>query len=104
MLLMAQKPFGAAMDRSDIDKSVPAPTAKSMACRGQYAYVNLPARTSLPKIYPNFDILTPKLQDLFIRAFKDGASDPTKRPTADDFLSALKDIRNAKLQQKICIG
>ena len=103
MLLMAQKPFGAAMDRSDIDNSVPAPTAKSMACRGQYAYVNLPARTSLPKIYPNFDILTPRLQDLFIRAFKDGASDPTKRPTADDFLSALKEY-TAGLRYCLCKG
>ena len=91
MLLMAQKPYGAAMDKTDIDNSVPAPTTKSMACRGQYAYVNLPAGTSLPKIYPSFDIITPKLQSLFIRAFKDGSSDPTVRPTAEEFLSALED-------------
>lgn len=91
MLLMAQKPYGAALDRSDIENSVPAPTPKSMACRGQYAYVNLPARASLPKIYPDFDIITPRLQKLFIRAFRDGSSDPSKRPSAQEFLSALEE-------------
>lgn len=91
MLLMAQKPYGAALDRSDIENSVPAPTPKSMACRGQYAYVNLPARASLPKIYPDFDIITPRLQNLFIRAFRDGSSDPSKRPDAQEFLSALEE-------------
>ena len=91
MLLMAQKPYGAALDRSDIENSVPAPTPKSMACRGQYAYVNLPARASLPKIYPDFDVITPRLQNLFIRAFRDGSSDPTKCPDAQEFLSALEE-------------
>lgn len=89
LLLMAQKPFGAAMDKNDIDNSVPAPTAKSMACEGQYAYVNLPARTSLPKFYPDFNIITPELQQLFIRSFKDGASDPRMRASALEFRDAL---------------
>lgn len=103
MLLMAQKPFGAAMSKEDIEKSVPAPTQKSMACRGQYAYVNLPARATLPKIYPNFNILTPKLQSLFVRAFRDGASDPSSRPSAEEFLYALREYTSG-LQFCLCSG
>lgn len=91
ILLMTQKPYGAALCKSDIQNSRPAPTINSMACKGQYAYVNLPARTLLPKTYPDFDIITPKLQSLFIRAFRDGSSKPWLRPNAQEFLSALEE-------------
>lgn len=91
MLLLASTPYGRAVDPSLVNDSVPMPSETSMANKGQYSYVNLPARMSLPKKFPDFDVITPRLQNLFIRAFKDGASDPTKRPTPEEFLSALEE-------------
>ena len=45
----------------------------------------------LPDRYPDFDVLTPTLQELFRRAFQYGASDPEVRPTAKEFSDALED-------------
>lgn len=90
MLLLACTPFGRAVDKSLISKSVPVPSSKEMSAKGQYAYTNLPDNTHLPEKFPDFDVITPELQRLFIRAFVDGAADPTKRPTPNEFKRAIE--------------
>ena len=91
ILLTTQKPFGAALTKEDIEKSRPAPTQNSMSAMGEYVYVNRHAGTLLPRFYPDFNILTPTLQRLFTRAFRDGAKDPSLRPGPDEFLPALEE-------------
>lgn len=90
MLLLSCTPFGRAVDKSLISKSVPVPMPQEMAAKGQYAYTNLPDNTKLPEKFPDFDVITPELQKLFIRAFEEGAMDPTKRPTPEEFKGAIE--------------
>ena len=60
---------------------------------GNYCYSNLyndgTKRKIRPDYCPDFNILTPKLQSLFIRAFETGARQPELRPSPDEFIPAL---------------
>ena len=103
MLLLGQKPYGAALSAQDIMDSVKAPTINSMACRGEYVYSNLHPGTHRPDFYPDFDVLSPRLQQLFISTFQNGASDPHMRGTAKEFLDALEEYI-CDLRFSDCVG
>lgn len=63
----------------------------------QHQYVYLSCSPPSSEYIPDFNIITPELQNLFIRAFVDGFSEPTKRPTPREFKDALENyIRGLK--------
>jgi len=45
----------------------------------------------VPALHDRFDQLPPNIQRLFIRCFVDGHSDPFKRPSAEDWVNALRE-------------
>lgn len=55
-----------------------------------------------PLYAPDFESLSEELQRLFIRAFVDGYTDPTKRPTEAEWIEALKysEMTNRNCQEK----
>ncbi|MCX7596022.1 MAG: hypothetical protein N2235_20155 [Fischerella sp.] len=49
---------------------------------------------------PDFTILYPRLQKLFLRCFVDGHKDPSARPTAREWIDALSEAESALVQCK----
>lgn len=97
MLLLNCAPFSKAGKPENIvgKKSVPAlPTRETLTINGNYCYSNLSDGTILPEYCPDFNIITPELQRLFIRAFQDGAYQPEKRPSPEEFMNALTPFIN----------
>lgn len=93
MLLLGCNPFSAkTLSVPFTDKSVEhLPISRHFLVKnGNYCYSNLPNNTALPDYCPDFDVITPELQKLFIRAFQDGARQAGLRPTPDEFIEALK--------------
>ena len=62
---------------------------RELAMNGNYSYSNLFNPSILPAYCPDFDILTPELKELFIRAFEKGANQPEVRPSPSEFIKAL---------------
>ncbi len=98
-LLLGVSPYGNFQRINNIDDkksayaSIPSPPSDvSTAMAGNYVYTNITRGYKVPDRYPDFNILTPRLQQLFKRAFQDGASDPTCRPTAAEFAEALREF------------
>lgn len=92
MLLLACTPFGCAVDKSVVQDSVVSintPDSYTTAEQGLYTYTNLSSGTKIPESYPDFDVIPRDIQKLFIRAFVDGASNPSMRPTAYEFETAI---------------
>ncbi|MCM1507984.1 MAG: hypothetical protein NC177_12765 [Ruminococcus flavefaciens] len=98
MLLLNCAPFSKAGRPASIvgKNSVPAlPSRELLTINGNYCYTNLFrgdsrfGETVLPDYCPDFNIITPELQNLFIRAFQDGARQPELRPTPEEFINAL---------------
>ena len=93
MFLMGCPPFSRAGKAKDIatKNSVPAlPNTNELEINGNYCYSNLRDGTMLPLYCPDFNIITPELQKLFIRAFQESANNPERRPTPEEFISALE--------------
>ena len=91
-LLLGVDPYGRPKSISKYSSSsVSAPPTNAMAIGGNYIYTNVLNGYQIPNRYPDFDVLTPTLQELFRRAFQYGASDPEVRPTAKEFSDALED-------------
>lgn len=96
LLLLNCAPFSCALPAAIVGKAsqfVPPPNMLKM--NGNYCYSNLyndnVKKTVLPEYCPDFGILTPNLQNLFIRAFEKGARQPELRPSPDEFISALSE-------------
>lgn len=92
-LLLGCGPFSCALDPSEVagKKSVHMPSDATLKRDGNYCYTNLSSRMRLPDYCLDFDVITPRLQNLFIRAFQDGAKHPEKRPTASEFIVAIEE-------------
>lgn len=64
------------------------------AKKGEFLFAKHVIGKRLPEDVPDFEILTPELQNLFVRCFVDGATDPKARPSAEEYYSALLDYRS----------
>lgn len=100
LLLLNCAPFSCALPMSIAGKvSVTLPPLNVLRTNGNYCYSNLyndgKKITVRPDYCPDFNILTPKLQKLFIRAFEVGADHPDKRPSPDEFIPALVEYINS---------
>lgn len=92
LLLLNCTPYSCALPITIVGKtSQPFPSTKMLTMNGYYCYSNLYNKTVLPEYCPDFNILTPKLQELFIRAFEAGARQPELRPSPDEFIPALSE-------------
>ena len=96
LLLLNCAPFSCALPATIAGKvSQHAPPVEMLNMNGNYCYSNLyndgTKRTVRPEYCPDFNILTPKLQELFIRAFETGARQPELRPSPDEFIPALSE-------------
>lgn len=90
-LLLGVDPYGRPKTTKQYSgSSVSVPPANAMAIGGNYIYTNVLQGYQIPERYPDFNILTPELQNLFKRAFQDGANKPSSRPTAKEFSEALE--------------
>lgn len=56
-------------------------------------YVNKPGYTT-PKYAPEFAALPPVIQQLFVKAFVDGSTNPKMRPSAQEWYEALSEFEN----------
>ena len=56
-------------------------------------YVNKPGYTT-PTYAPEFAALPPAIQQLFVKAFVDGSTDPNARPSAREWYEALSEFEN----------
>ncbi|HZS47538.1 MAG TPA: hypothetical protein VFC63_20875 [Blastocatellia bacterium] len=82
LLMEGQHPFsaeGVAGDSSAI-------LAKQI-CAGKFAFAT--GSRTVEQTAPSFGILSPEIQNLFVKCFVDGYKDPTVRPTADNWYKAL---------------
>lgn len=96
LLLLNCAPFSCALPSTIVGKkSCTLPPLNVLRVNGNYCYSNLYGndgkRTVRPEYCPDFNILTPKLQSLFIRAFEIGARQPELRPSPDEFIAALSE-------------
>ncbi len=71
------------------------------ANEGEFLFAKKVWGKKLPEDVPDFNILSPKLKELFTRCFIDGAKKPDKRPTAKEFYSALEEYYNM-LEKRPC--
>lgn len=71
------------------------------ADKGEFVFARKLLFRQPPKYAPKYDILTPKLKELFERAFIEGASDPSKRPDSYEFFEALSEYIQM-LERKPC--
>ena len=69
--------------------------------RGEFLFCKNVLFKKIPEYAPKYQILSPKLQKLFERAFVDGATDPKARPDESEFYNALMEYYNS-LEQCEC--
>lgn len=104
LLLLGVRPYACALDDAAIARSEAVPSINSMAIKGEYVYSNRPQKTLVPPHFPDFDILSTRLKQLFISTFEIGAVRPKIRGTASEYLDALEEyIANLRLN-KNCSG
>ena len=84
--------------------SVAAPQPIDNICTGFFPFYQKRNGISTPLYAPEFDMLPKQMKELFIRAFVDGHSDPTRRPDAVEWYNALvnleKDVSICKRDKK----
>ena len=72
------------------------PTYQGRILAGHFTYSQKKQVPYLPTpISPNWDLLHPSLQDLFVRCFEDGHDHPRLRPNAQSWLSALTAVEES---------
>lgn len=71
------------------------------AKKGEFLFAKHVIGKRLPEDVPDFEILTPELQNLFIRCFVDGATNPEARPSAAEYYSALSHYQS-QLKKRSC--
>lgn len=79
--------------------SVTAPQPIDNICNGFFPFYTKRSGITIPKYAPEFEMLPQNIQDLFIRAFIDGHSDPTKRPDSVEWYNALSAMQQ---NLKVC--
>lgn len=94
LLLLNCSPYSCALPSTIGHKSSQVASSLNMLrMNGSYCYSNLSDDginlTMRPDYCPDFNILTPRLQALFIRAFETGALQPELRPSPEEFIPAL---------------
>lgn len=72
--------------------SVVAPQPIENIKNGFFPFYIRKANIDIPVYAPEFESLTPKLQELFVRTFVEGYKNPEKRVQAQEWLEALKPI------------
>ena len=77
-------------------ESVPDPNPQRSICEGFFPFYMKREGITIPMYAPPFDSLPKYIRDLFVRAFVDGHSDKTKRPTTVEWYKAL-----SKMQEEL---
>ena len=80
-------------------KSVSLPQPDGNICSGFFPHTMKRAGLEIPKYCPKFSYLPTPVQNLFIRAFVDGYTDPSARPSAREWFAEL-----GRLQQSLVSG
>jgi len=95
LLMNGVHPFACAVLPSQSSVAFPQPTDNIL--NGQCAFLqNVPGIT-IPAYAPSIDILPSYMKDLFKRAFVDGHTNPSARPSAEEWYNALDKLqRNLK--------
>lgn len=82
--------------------SVVAPQPIENIKNGFFPFYIRKANIDIPVYAPEFESLTPKLQELFVRTFVDGYKKPEKRVQAQEWLEALKPIIEKFESETVC--
>ncbi len=100
LLMNGCHPFACAVDNkhninhlSISQVSVVAPQPIDNICSGFFPFYNTKPGITTPKYAPTFDYLPKNIQDLFIRAFVKGHTDPSQRPDAVEWYNALSTMQ-----------
>ena len=97
LLMNGVHPFACAIIPSQ--SSVTAPQPSDNIIKGEFPFmVNIPG-IKIPTYAPKIEILPKTIQEFFERAFVDGHLNPSVRPTAVDWHTALRELRN---ELKVC--
>lgn len=95
LLMNGAHPFNSKIDASKLPPSKTVSSAivpvKIAAQKGLFYIANPDGVHKKPDWVPEYDILSPALKELFERAFVDGLNEPEKRPTPEDFFTALSE-------------
>ena len=89
LLMEGTHPFEGVFQGSD----EPSPKEKRIA-DGHFPYGNKQVPYNPKPLAPPFEILHPKLQQLFVRCFEDGHKQPQVRPNAQTWVKALNEAEN----------
>lgn len=96
LLMNGCHPFACAINNkhnigvlSNSQPSVTAPQPIDNICTGFFPFYTKRSGITTPKYAPEFDALPTHIQNLFVRAFVDGHSDPSKRPDTVEWYNAL---------------
>lgn len=90
------------MAGEEIGESVVAPQPIENIKNGFFPFYIRKANIDIPVYAPEFESLTPKLQELFVRTFVDGYKKPEKRVQAQEWLEALKPIIEKFESETVC--
>lgn len=106
LLMNGCHPFACAIDnRQNINHlsiskvSVVAPQPIDNICSGFFPFYDKKPGITTPKYAPTFDYLPENMQDMFVRAFVKGHTNPSLRPTAVEWYNALTTMQG---ELKIC--
>ena len=84
--------------------SIAAPQPIDNICTGFFPFYQKRSGISIPKYAPDFDMLPQNIKNLFIRAFVDGHTNPSRRPDAVEWYNALtvleKNLTTCKKNKK----
>lgn len=92
LLMNSCHPFACSIDLSQRQRSVVAPQPVDNIRNGVFPFVQKQSGISIPAYAPEFTYLPDEIQQLFKRAFIDGHSQPTKRPSAAEWFFALDNM------------
>ena len=94
LLMNGALPFSCAVDSTTAmsQGSVTAPQPVDNIANNFFPYFDKRPGIVIPPYAPSFNILPADLQRLFLRAFKDGHSDPKARPTPIEWFGALGNL------------
>ena len=98
LLMNGCHPFACAVDLSKNQSSVVQPQPIENICNGNFPFYKKMPGITIPKYAPEFSMLPQEVQALFIRAFVNGHTDPTQRPSAEEWYMALN-----KMEQNVTV-
>jgi len=78
---------------SSSQPSVTAPQPIDNICNGYFPFYQKKSGITTPRYAPDFDSLPTHMQNLFVRAFVNGHSDPTQRPDTVEWYNALSTMQ-----------